>query len=151
MERDNNHSELSAKCHDVGVAVGIIIAKNGEVLMMQRTGSTGTGTWAIPGGGIEFGETPEEAAVRETREETGLKVNDLEFVGYTNDVHEERPLHYVTLRFFTNNIVGTPTITEPEKCTGMGWFSITNLPAPLFEPTARILSRKDVIKRISKS
>lgn len=151
MERDNNHSGLSAKCHDIGVAVGIIIAKNGEILMMQRAGSTGEGTWAIPGGAVEFKESPEEAAVRETMEETGIEVNNLEFLGYTNDIHEEKPLHYVTLRFFTSSFDGTPKITEPDKCTSMGWFPIHSLPSPLFKPTERILSRNDVIERINKS
>ncbi len=151
MERDNNHSGLSAKCHDVGVAVGIVIAKNAKILLMQRAGSTGAGTWATPGGVIDFGETPEDAAKRETKEETSLKVIELEYAGYTNDIHTEKPLHYVTLRFFATSFRGSAIITEPHKCTAMDWFSIENLPKPLYEPTAIYLKREDVIEKIKSS
>jgi ADP-ribose pyrophosphatase YjhB (NUDIX family) len=50
-------------------AAGIMFLHDGRVLLMKRAGAPHAGTWALPGGGIEAGETPEDAARRETREE----------------------------------------------------------------------------------
>lgn len=53
-------------------AAGVIYSNPaGEILLMKRAGDDHKGEWALPAGGIEDGETPEEAARRETREETG--------------------------------------------------------------------------------
>lgn len=52
-------------------AAGILFVHDGHVLLLKRTGSPHAGTWAFPGGGIEDGETPEQAARRETKEECG--------------------------------------------------------------------------------
>ncbi|OAP64355.1 hypothetical protein AYL99_00327 [Fonsecaea erecta] len=57
-----------------------------KFLLGQRLGSHGAGTWALPGGHLEFGESLEECAAREVREETGLEVDEIEFLTATNDV-----------------------------------------------------------------
>ena len=55
--------------------VGAVIRDDaGRLLMIQRAHEPGQGLWSIPGGRIEPGETPEQAVVREVREETGLDV-----------------------------------------------------------------------------
>ena len=51
-----------------------IILRNNEVLMVQQRVQRGAIVWVFPGGGIEKGETPEEACIREVKEETGLEV-----------------------------------------------------------------------------
>lgn len=135
------YSGPSAKPHDSGVAVAIIIAKAGKVLLMKREGgSTGQGTWAIPGGRVDFMEDPMDAASRELQEETGLVTSNFELIGYSNDKHTAELLHYVTFTLFATTFSGTPKIMEPHKCSEMDWFAIDKLPSPLFEPTAQKLT-----------
>jgi 8-oxo-dGTP diphosphatase len=56
------------------VAVGAIVMKDGCVLLVRRGQPPSEGLWAIPGGRVELGETLQEAARREIREETGLTI-----------------------------------------------------------------------------
>ena len=57
---------------------GIVLDDDGRLLMIQRGTEPDLGRWSLPGGRVELGETDEEAAVREVREETGL---DVEVIG----------------------------------------------------------------------
>jgi mutator protein MutT len=59
---------------------------NGKVLLLKRRKS---GLWEFPGGKVEWGETPEAAAVRELREETGLEGGEPEFVSITSATYEK--------------------------------------------------------------
>ena len=55
------------------VGIGVIVMRNGLVLLGERIGAHGAGTWALPGGHLEFGESVEQCARREVWEETGLE------------------------------------------------------------------------------
>lgn len=55
------------------------------------------GTWALPGGHLEFGESFEDCVKRELLEETALDVINLEFLTATNDVMEAEGKHYITI------------------------------------------------------
>ena len=57
------------------VVAGTIPEQDGRVLLTRRSINPGRGLWTFPGGFVDFGETVEDAAVRETFEETGLKVD----------------------------------------------------------------------------
>ncbi len=54
------------------VGVGVIVIRNGGILLGKRIGSHGAGTWALPGGHLEYAERIEDCAAREVLEETGL-------------------------------------------------------------------------------
>jgi 8-oxo-dGTP diphosphatase len=56
------------------VAVGAIVMRGNRVLLVKRSQPPGKGLWAIPGGRVELGETLQEAAEREVREETGITI-----------------------------------------------------------------------------
>jgi len=56
-----------------------------------------TGTWALPGGHLEFNESIEACAEREVLEETGLNVGHFRFLTATNDIMLAEGKHYVTL------------------------------------------------------
>jgi ADP-ribose pyrophosphatase YjhB (NUDIX family) len=55
-------------------AAGCLIERGGQVLMVQRRYPPHAGAWTLPAGFVEWDETPEQAAARETEEETGLQV-----------------------------------------------------------------------------
>ena len=110
------------------------------VLLGQRKGSHGAGTWALPGGHLEFGESVEECAAREVKEETGLVVQCLVRGPYTNDLFASEAKHYVTLFVVTNSIAGEPQLLEPHKCSSWQWFLWSELPQPLFQPLASLVS-----------
>jgi ADP-ribose pyrophosphatase len=67
------------------VAVGAIVSRDGRVLLVRRARPPSEGQWAIPGGRVELGETLQEAAEREVKEETGLSIRAKQPV-YTFDV-----------------------------------------------------------------
>jgi 8-oxo-dGTP diphosphatase len=114
--------------------VGVIVLREGKVLLGRRRGSHGAGTWALPGGHLEFGESVEDCALRETEEETGLAVEILGQGPYTNDVMPAEGKHYVTVFVLARSQEGTPQLLEPEKCEGWVWFRWKELPDNLFAP-----------------
>ena len=66
-------------------ANAIVVNEQGEILMIRRTDN---GNWAVPGGGMDLGESITDTAIRETREETGIKCQITGLVGiYTNPGH----------------------------------------------------------------
>ncbi len=68
------------------VGVAAIVQRNGQVLLIKRKGAHGSGSWAVPGGHLEYGESLEECAVRETHEEVGIEISDVSFAAITNDI-----------------------------------------------------------------
>ena len=68
------------------VGVGVIIVKEGKILLGERKNAHGEGTWCPPSGHLELGESYEECAKRETFEETGLQIKNLQFITATNDI-----------------------------------------------------------------
>ena len=120
------------------VGVGVIVLRGGLVLLGERRGSHGAGTWALPGGHLETGETPELCAAREVLEETGLVVESLQRGPYTSDVIAPQGLHYVTLFVVARSAIGEPQRREPAKCAGWTWCRWSALPQPLFPPLASL-------------
>jgi 8-oxo-dGTP diphosphatase len=120
------------------VGVGAIVLREGKVLLGKRLGSHGAGSWALPGGHLEFGETVEACARREVLEECGLELGVVVPGPYTSDVFEEAGRHYVTLFVIAQSAAGEPQCLEPTKCAGWCWFAWGDLPRPLFAPLASL-------------
>lgn len=121
------------------IGVGAIVIKKGKVLLGKRKNAHGDGTWSFPGGHLEFGESIEDCARRETEEETGLIIDNFEKSVFTNDVFEKEGKHYVTLYAIAEISEGEPVVAEPEKCEEWKWFDWDNLPSPLFIPIENLL------------
>jgi 8-oxo-dGTP diphosphatase len=110
----------------------VLVLRDGRVLLGERRGSHGSGTWALPGGHLEHGESAERCAARELEEETGLKAERLVPGPYSTDLIEG--LHYVTLFVVATEVTGEPAVREPGKCVRWEWFRWAALPSPLFAP-----------------
>ena len=122
-----------------GVGVGVYIRKDGRVLLGQRKSEHGKGEWCTPGGKLEINETLEDCATREVREEAGLEIRNLRFIGITNDMWPSNGSHYVTVTYSADWKSGEAKVMEPDKCEKWEWFSWDNLPKPLFLSTRNFI------------
>ncbi len=110
--------------------VGAVVVSPHGVLLARRDKDPGTGLWSIPGGGVELGETQEEAVVREVFEETGVKCKVLEFIDtadlITPDKSGKIEFHFILNHFLAQALTDS---TRPETIDGeVGWFHPDNLP-----------------------
>jgi len=95
----------------------------GEVLFVLRApGEIQGGTWAIPGGRVRSGETPEQACVREVFEESGLQIEKPQFV---KTVYIRYPEYDYTYHIFRKPVVSKdqPMTLHKEKTTDWAWFN----------------------------
>ncbi|MBI5305233.1 MAG: NUDIX domain-containing protein [Chloroflexi bacterium] len=124
------------------VGVALILVQDKRVLLVQRKGVHGEGTWSTPGGHLEFGESPEECAAREAFEEVGVTARDVKFRAMTNDVFETTGKHYITLWMECRQFSDEPRINAPAEIADLGWFAWDALPQPLFLPLQNLLAGK---------
>lgn len=109
------------------VGVGCIVTRaDGKLLLVRNHG----GGWSPPGGHLDFGETPEAGAVRETLEETGVRVRGVEFVAITNDFMEDHGKHYITIWMRGDAEGNEAVISDPAEIAELGWFPADALPSP---------------------
>lgn len=125
------------------IGVGIFVMHEGQFLIGQRQGAHGAGQWGLPGGHLEHFEAPEECARREVLEETGLAIDELRFLAWTNDLFAAENKHYVTLFFIGQTAHKCAERREPDKILSWEWRSIDKMPHPLFLPLQNLLKRSD--------
>ena len=129
----------------VGVGFGVMILKDNKILLGKRhedpekadSKLNGEGTWTMPGGKLEYGETFEEGAIREVMEETGMKLSNPKVICINNDKNEHA--HFITIGLFSDYIEGEAKVMEPNEITEWKWFNLNELPKPLFFPSERVL------------
>lgn len=124
------------------VGIGVIIIKDGKSLLGKRKNSHGAGYWAFPGGHLDYGETPEECAKRELKEETGIEALSVHRGTWVNNVIETGK-HYITLYMYVTSFIGEPRLLEPHKCEGWSWFEKQNMPQPLFPAIETLMNLKN--------
>ena len=108
------------------VGVGCIVVHESRILLVRGR----RGLWSTPGGHLDFGETPAQAAARETLEETGVRVRDVEFVAVTSDVLPEVGRHYITIWMRGETDSPAVTINDPQEIVEANWFDISAVPGP---------------------
>ena len=128
------------------VGTAIIITKGDKVLLMKRKGPHGTGTWSTPGGHLDFGETPEDCAAREAKEEVGVDVVDIRFRSVTNDLFEASGRHYITV-WMEGKPLGEPFIASKREVEEIGWFPWDALPQPLFLPLENLVNKNSYLPK----
>ncbi len=130
---------------NIGVGIGVMILKEGKLLLGRRHENPekassllkGAGTWTMPGGKLDFGETFKNGAKRETLEETGIILNNVEVICVNQDMAEGA--HFITIGLFSDDFSGEPKAMEPEEITRWQWFDLNNLPSPIYFPSAKII------------
>jgi 8-oxo-dGTP diphosphatase len=113
------------------LAVSAAIFRAGRVLIVRRA-TPPLGIYTLPGGGVELGETLEEAVIREVREETGLAIEPLALAGYREVIMRDDAgkieRHFVVLpfaaRYVSGDIALNAELTEaewrlPEELSGL--------------------------------
>src|ERR1700751_2977424 len=92
------------------LAVSAAIFRDGRVLIVRRARPPAHGLYTLPGGGVELGETLEQAIIREVREETGLAITPLALVGFrealARDAAGRVERHFVILPFAAHWVGG---------------------------------------------
>lgn len=83
----------------VRATAGAVIEKDGKVLLVKRNHEPFKDYWCLPGGHIDFGETAEQAIIREVKEETGLSFKP-KFLGYRDEIYPDINWHGEVLLFY---------------------------------------------------
>jgi 8-oxo-dGTP diphosphatase len=107
------------------VNICYIINKQGEVLLQKKRRGFGRGNWNGPGGKIEPGETPEEATIREIKEETDLVIKNLKKMAEIEFIFPDEDINNYCYVFICEDFIGGP------KDMGEGelkWFKKEDIP-----------------------
>jgi 8-oxo-dGTP diphosphatase len=117
------------------VLVGGIISQKGKVLLLKRamTKKFLPGYWDLPGGKVEFGEEPDEAIIRESREETGLDVHMVEpYNAWSYVAKIGNKMEHCTEIDYIMQLKGRKKITlSPDEHSEFKWFGKDELPAKM--------------------
>ena len=121
-------------------AAACLVERDGRVLMVQRKYPPYVGQWTLPAGYIEWDETPEQAAVRETQEETGLQVVTSGLFGVFPWRHEfnDGQSHDNGLLVVYLATVAGGELQAGDDAQAVGWFAAGALPAEIAFSSHRV-------------
>ncbi len=88
------------------LTVDLIIKKDNGYVFIKRSNEPFKDHWALPGGIVEYGETVEDAAKREAKEETGLEVELKYLTGVYSDIERDPRGHYITVAYYAETVSG---------------------------------------------
>lgn len=122
------------------IGIGVIITKDDQVLLIKSSNVYIGETWSTPGGALEYGEHPEQSAIRKAQEQLGVSITDVTFLAITNTIFKEPNKHAVTIWMAGRYVSGTPAIHATHEISALDWFSWDCLPEPLFLPFEHLLT-----------
>ncbi|MFB7935422.1 NUDIX hydrolase [Streptomyces sp. NPDC056039] len=121
-----------------GIAAAVIVSE-GRVLLVRRQVKEGQLSWQFPAGAVEPGEAEEDAAVRETREETGLEVKALKLLGSRIHPNTQRRMSYTACEV----VSGAAHVADLDELAELVWCSHSDIPEyvpyGLYGPVQRYL------------
>jgi 8-oxo-dGTP diphosphatase len=110
-------------------AINIYVIKDNRLLLGKRK-KVGNGFWGLPGGHLEWGESPLEGAKRELEEETGINTGNLIYKNTVSVALSDT--HYISVNFILKDFYGEPKLIELDKFYEWKWFEIDKLPSNIF-------------------
>jgi 8-oxo-dGTP diphosphatase len=135
------------------VGVGVVVWRDGRVLLIQRGKAPRQGAWSLPGGAQELGETVIEAAKREVREETGLEIGEPQFVAVVDSIQRSddgRIQYHYTLVDFTAEWRSGKAVAGGDAAA-LTWVDPADLGAyALWEETVKIIEKAAEILRLNR-
>jgi 8-oxo-dGTP diphosphatase len=131
----------------VGAGFGVLVMQDNKVLLGKRNDDpekassemSGEGTWTMPGGKLEYGESFEQGAIRELKEETNLDAHEVKVICVENSVGPNA--QFVTIGLHAISFEGNVEVMEPEEITEWRWFDLDSLPEKVFLPSKYVLER----------
>lgn len=120
--------------------VGVLAMRDGRLLLVRRAIDPFRGYWDIPGGFLEEGEHPEQGALREVKEETGLEVHLTDLLGFYLDRYVYQGEQGITLNiYFLGEVIGGEE-RPADDAAALGWFPPDRLPRRLaFDHARKVL------------
>jgi len=104
-----------------------------SVLLIKRANEPFKHQWALPGGYVDMGEKIEAAALRELSEETGARIDNLEFLGFFDAVDRDPRERTISLAFWAITTADQQLIKAADDACEAKWHSITQLPPLAFD------------------
>ncbi|MCY3411092.1 MAG: NUDIX hydrolase [Candidatus Heimdallarchaeota archaeon] len=105
----------------IPLTVDIIIENEKGILLIKRQGKTYHNYYALPGGFVDYGESVEDAAIREAKEEVGLSISPREILGVYSDSKRDPRGHTVSI-VFISDCTGIPTAGD--DASDYKWISL---------------------------
>ncbi|MEX0666078.1 MAG: NUDIX hydrolase [Acidimicrobiia bacterium] len=110
------------------VAVGAVALHAGRILLVRRGHGPAAGTWSVPGGRVELGETLHEAVIREVAEEAGIPVVVDRFLGWVERIHDAPGgPHFVILDFAVTVLEPDTSLIAGDDATEAAWTPVDEL------------------------
>lgn len=145
VQKSLQFGRLRPACPDCGwvyfsdpkVAVVVLVVQQGEVLLARRVNDPFRGEWTLPGGFVDAGEDPRQAAQRECLEETGLQIHIMHLLDVMSGQEHPRGAHILIV--YQGELI-SGDLQAGDDVDGVGFFKFDQLPPLAFESTAQILA-----------